>query len=473
MGMNSKFASAFRAKYGQLSTMRSFLQSGTPFVAMTATASAKMEGQILRNLNMKGTFIFRASPDRSNIKYHIAETRTKNIEEVFGWLIDDLKELGTKCDKYLIYCRSHRHVNELFTAFRHNLRDKGYAQIKDGTRQITDYTSRLFAMFHGSIDRDVKDFLTKAFPSVESTVRVVFATIAFGMGVNTKMLRTVIHYGPANETEDYIQESGRVGRDTASSCDAILIKYPGCTSSKNISNEMREYCKNNEQCRRIILFNNFRDYRTPVELVAHDCCDICASKCQCQKCEAESTRNLICTTVQRIRSLNKAKPETLFDDKAKTVKALSPSQQAELQRALEDLWSCKNALNEHKSYSGADLYCGFPYRAIKEVMSLCTSITSSEFIWENTSILSKDVATEVFQIVSAHHSSMNDTLCVESYVESDYSSGEHSTEGMSDMDTGTHHDSSSDSGQDFVRQRNKYRIILATSSESSSDEETT
>ena len=75
----------------------------------------------------------------------------------------------------------------------------------------------------------------------DGSVRVVFATTAFGMGVDCKGLYNIIHFGPPGDIDDYLQESGRAGRDNAQS-HAVLVLYPKCTSGK-VSKEMKLYAK--------------------------------------------------------------------------------------------------------------------------------------------------------------------------------------------------------------------------------------
>lgn len=79
-------------------------------------------------------------------------------------------------------------------------------------------------MFHRYTDADVKSNIVSAFTSnmSESPLRIVICTMAFGMGIDCTGVRRVIHFGPPDNTESYIQETGRCGRD-GSHCEAILL----------------------------------------------------------------------------------------------------------------------------------------------------------------------------------------------------------------------------------------------------------
>ena len=84
------------------------------------------------------------------------------------------------------------------------------------------------------------------------TCLLLFCTIAFGMGVDIPNIRTVTHYGPPTDVDDYVQESGHAGQDGFPS-NAILYRYPGCTHG-HISHAMKKYTVNDNMCQRTMLF---------------------------------------------------------------------------------------------------------------------------------------------------------------------------------------------------------------------------
>ena len=89
----------------------------------------------------------------------------------------------------------------------------------------------------------------------------------------------VIHLGPSSGIDDYLQESGRVGRNNKKA-HAVLSRYKGSTRSRNITKEMKEYTRNENICRRNLLLKSFTasPSQTPI---LQTCCDICAEKCIC------------------------------------------------------------------------------------------------------------------------------------------------------------------------------------------------
>lgn len=97
-----------------------------------------------------------------------------------------------------------------------------------------DDRTRFFAMYHKKTNHLVKTVVEREFCKVNGTVRVVFCTIAFGMGVNVEGAYLAFHLGPSSTIDVYIQECGRIGRTSEKMSHAVLLKYSGCTRSRNI-----------------------------------------------------------------------------------------------------------------------------------------------------------------------------------------------------------------------------------------------
>ena len=145
-------------------------------------------------------------------------------------------------------------MKELFELFSQSLGPKAYARPK-GNEPLDDRT-RLFAMYHKKTHDLVKRTIETEFCKKNGSVRVVFCTVAFGMGVNVKGGNMVIHLGPSSGIDDYLQESGRVGRNNEKA-HAVLLRYKGSTRSRNITKEMKEYTRNENICRRNLLPRSF------------------------------------------------------------------------------------------------------------------------------------------------------------------------------------------------------------------------
>ena len=116
---------------------------------------------------------------------------------------------------------------------------------------------RLFAMYHSCTPQNNKDTILKSLLQPEGTVRVVFATVALGMGINLPDVNTIIHYGAPRSLEDYFQESGRAGRTGTLAISIVYWKPRDCPVKVNPSSihdheviAVRRYLENNTECRR-------------------------------------------------------------------------------------------------------------------------------------------------------------------------------------------------------------------------------
>ena len=77
-------------------------------------------------------------------------------------------------------------------------------------------------LYHSSTDSVAKDMILSRF-SVQSSLRIVIATVAFGMGIDCADITQIVHLGPPDDVEGYIQETGRAGRDGQSSLAVLLL----------------------------------------------------------------------------------------------------------------------------------------------------------------------------------------------------------------------------------------------------------
>ena len=119
--------------------------------------------------------------------------------------------------------------------------------------------------------------------TTQSSLRIVIATVAFGMGIDCPDVRQIIHWGIPADAEMYVQESGRAGRDGQMSC-ALLVYGKRDLRKAYTSEHMIKYCKNTDQCRKKILFENFEGCEKIVSKGCM-CCDVCSKQCTCGKCD--------------------------------------------------------------------------------------------------------------------------------------------------------------------------------------------
>ena len=162
-----------------------------------------------------------------------------------------------------------------------------------------DGTKTIINMFTAVSDVKVKDAILAEFVNPSTYLRVVVATIAFGMGLDAPDITRVIHWGPSHSIEAYVQETGRSGRDGRNALAEMYFEGKDFAGSSGPSQSMKEYCKNSEECRRQQLMHHF-DTQETIEkpMKRHDCCDVCATSCDCTNCSVQvlQTYQQDCTT---------------------------------------------------------------------------------------------------------------------------------------------------------------------------------
>ena len=191
---------AFRQWYSCLKELRSLVPGGLPFLAFTATASRTTKKDIYEVLEFKSPCEVVESPDRRNIVYSTQlMEKGRDVTDYFWWLLSDIKDRGAKTDRVLIYCQSVKQCTQLFQVFSSELKNKIFAGENPNPKE------RLVEMLLSKTPKPVKDTILESFTKNDGHVSVLFATIAFGMGVNAKGVKTIIHVGPSKNLEAYVQ----------------------------------------------------------------------------------------------------------------------------------------------------------------------------------------------------------------------------------------------------------------------------
>ncbi|XP_033758149.1 ATP-dependent DNA helicase tlh1-like [Pecten maximus] len=200
------------------------------------------------------------------------------IFQNFQWLLDLLLNKGSSCPRIIVFFRQIRHLAEVFEFHQIHLQEKQYA-MKDN--QVNSYRNRIFSMFHLTTCDKIKAEVCSSFRDENGLIRVVLCSTSFSMGLDVKCVNTDT-YGPSNDTDNYLQESGRAGRDPDIDCNAVLMKHRYSMNIVNISSSMKQYVTT-VTCRRKRLMSPFvtEDSDLTVEPL-HKCCDNCTRLCRCQ-----------------------------------------------------------------------------------------------------------------------------------------------------------------------------------------------
>ncbi|MEY3498778.1 MAG: ATP-dependent helicase RecQ [Bacteroidota bacterium] len=180
----SEWGHDFRPEYRNLKNSIKLL-GNVPVIGLTATATPKVQEDILKNLEMSDANTFKASFNRPNLYYEV-RTKTKNIESD---IIRFIKQHKGKSG--IIYCLSRKKVESI--------------------AQVLQVNGISAVPYHAGLDAKTRAKHQDMF--LMEDVEVVVATIAFGMGIDKPDVRFVIHHDIPKSLESYYQETGRGGRD--------------------------------------------------------------------------------------------------------------------------------------------------------------------------------------------------------------------------------------------------------------------
>ena len=268
--------------YGNIGELRAIVPSATPMVAFTATATRTIRHDVLMKLEMSDSKLVHVSPNRSNIYFEV-RPRT-SIEADMAPIVCDLQANKHKASRVLIYCRSLNTCADLYAHFCYELGEDG-SYYPESAEHISD--NRLYGMYHAKSPSHNKDVILKSMLDENGVVRVVFCTVALGMGVNFVGLNHIIHYGAPSSIEDYYQECGRAGRSGEQAKSVIYWIPADAPLRKNLGNPanaeiaaVRHYLKNSHECRRDQLLRYFDSGSSSCASEQDPllCCDVCACK---------------------------------------------------------------------------------------------------------------------------------------------------------------------------------------------------
>ncbi len=252
----SEWGHDFRPEYRRIRSIVDEI-GRAPIIALTATATPKVQSDIVKNLGIQNAKVFKSSFNRPNLYYEIRE-KTDPKRDIIKYIRQNAGKSG------IIYCLSRKKVEEI--------------------AELLNVNGIKARPYHAGLDAKTRAENQDAFLMEE--VDVIVATIAFGMGIDKPDVRFVIHYDIPKSLEGYYQETGRAGRDGQEGQCITYYSYKDIQKlekfmqgkpvaeqeiGRQLLMETVAYAESN-QCRRKLLLNYFGEDYLPDSCGACDNC---------------------------------------------------------------------------------------------------------------------------------------------------------------------------------------------------------
>lgn len=362
----------------------------TPLLGLTATATKAMQKKIEESLGMIDATEILINPNRSNI--YLSSSRRGNRTDELGNILDpiikDLQAQRLGFPLTVIY-GSLETISSCYSYFSEQLGIEQYEPL--GAKKVA--RNRLFTQFHAQYPEHERVRIVDGLVKGDSKIRVIFATVAFGIGLDVPNIRRIIHISVPYSMEEYFQEAGRAGRDGLPAKAHIFFNsYDISKGKKHLSQVMRDYVSE-QKCKREMILGYFGFPVPPASGPVHECCDYHEKVCDCDDCVLASVPHMFEETPHD--------QDDTEDMAERNIKHLDPHQEEKLREEL-NLFRLALHGSGRSSVGSTSLSRGITIGLIDDIVKNVFLLTSLDEIEARLPIYSRTYTIAIWNIIQKY-----------------------------------------------------------------------
>ena len=392
----SQWGHDFRPDYKKLCILREKFPK-VPFMALTATATPRVRTDILHQLGMKNPKWFLSSFNRSNLKYEVRPKKGKAgaVQEIAKFIQSNFYDSKSrKFQSGIVYCLSKKECEDTADALE---------------KAVNNLSAR---PYHAGLTAENRSKIQDEW--IQDKVKVVCATIAFGMGIDKPDVRFVIHQSLPKSIEGYYQESGRAGRDGERAHCVLFYSYgdfhrlrklidmgEGDNNAKKVHYDnlwnMVRYCENISDCRRVQQLQYFGEV-----FDSSKCGEMRNTRCDnCNMMEQSSIEKIDITDIAKsvLTAVHRLSQSTRFAQRNFTL------------NHLVDIWrGGKAAKIINSGWNKDPLYGKGSSHSVSEANRMLKKLILEGYLWEEL-VVNKDCGASAYVKLGAKASDLLSGKC--------------------------------------------------------------